>query len=344
MLGVWRLLGAVAIAILAAALFGSQIHAQSTGEFSLQVSPSPLVTTIKPGQTSDLELTVRNTGTTTENLKIEPRSFAFNDSDGSVNLNDTAPAEIANWISFSNPKFTVAPGGVFIEKIHITVPKDAGFSYSFALIISRQDTPKPTENGRIIKASIAVFTLINIDRPGAVRKLDVVELESAKQVYEYLPATIKVKFRNTGNTIVQPYGNIFIQRGKDSNDPIATLPVNENKGYILPGSTRTMETTWVSGFPVIKTNPDGSTTEVWDWSKVADFRFGLYTAKLVGVYNDGGRDVPIETDVTFWVLPWKIILGALVIIGLVVFAIWSIVRKIIHKITSKRQKHKVVEP
>lgn len=318
--------------------------AQTNGEFSLQVSPSPLVTTIKPGQTSDLELTIRNTGFTTENLKIEPRSFTLNSDDGSVVLNDTAPAEVAGWVSFSNPTFSVQPGAVFTQKVHIALPKDTGFSYSFVLVISRQDTPQPTEGGRLIKASIAVFTLINVDRPGATRKLDVVELESSKQVYEYLPAQIKVRFKNTGNSIVQPYGNIFIQRSVDSNTPIATLPVNESKGYILPDSLRTLETKWENGFPVIKTNSDGTTEEVWDWSKIADFRFGQYTAKLVGVYNDGGRDVPIETDISFWVFPWKIALGLLIIIGLVLFGLWSVVKRIINLARRKKPTKTPTEP
>lgn len=315
----------------------STVAAQSNGEFSLQVSPSPLITTMKPGQISDLELTIRNSGTSTENLKIEPRSFTFNDSDGSVALNDTAPAGVADWIRFSDPTFRIEAGGVFAQKIHISLPKDSGFSYSFALVVSRQNGPQPTEGARLIKASIAVFTLINVDRPGATRKLDVVDLESDKQIYEYLPAHIKVRFKNTGNSIVQPYGNIFIQRSATSSTPITTLPVNENKGYILPGSTRTLETTWGSGFPVIKTNANGTTEEVWDWSKIADFRFGRYTAKLVGVYNDGGRDVPIEGELTFWVLPWKIILGALVIVAFIIYGIWSIIKRII-KITH-RAKH-----
>ncbi len=342
----WGVFGLLLCGVITASsvLLSPNASAQTAGEFSLQVSPSPLVTTIKPGQTTELELKIRNTGTNPEDLKIDSRSFTFNSTTGAVSLDDTIPPDIGQWVSFASPSFTVQPGQWFTQKVRIALPKDTGFSYSFALVISRQNTPQPTESGRLIKGSVAVFTLLNVDRPGATRKLDVVELEADKQIYEYLPSRIKVRFKNTGNSILQPYGNIFIQRGSDGASPIATLAVNENKGYILPGSIRSLETTWGDGFPSFKTNTDGTTGEVWDWSKITSFRIGQYTAKLVGVYNDGSRDIPIEGEVTFWVLPWKIIAGVIIIIGLLLFSIWSIVRKTFTLIRHKKHPRVSLKP
>ena len=301
-------------------------------DFSLQVSPSPLVATLKPGTTTTLELKIRNAGTGAETLKIESRKFSVNNETGQVSLDDTAPSEIAPWVQYSSPTFTVQPGEWFTQKIKVSLPKDTGFSYSLALIVSRTQNPQSTQSGRLIKGSVAVFTLINVDRPGATRKIEVEDLSMSAGVYEYLPATVAIRFKNSGNTIVEPYGNVFIQRGSEDMSPIATLPVNDKKGYILPGSERSLETEWTDGFPLVRTtiNPDGSEQkqESWDWSQLSKLRIGQYTAKLVAVYNDGQRDVPIEKEVTFWVVPWKIILGALIIIAFVVLGVWSVVRKI----------------
>src|SRR5882757_869615 len=119
-----------------------KVHAADVpSDFSLQVTPSPLVATVKPGQTSQLELKIRNAGTGSENLKIEPRSFTFNSKNGQVSLQDTTPPDISQWISLSAPKFTVQSGQWFSEKVNLSLPKDAGFSYSFALVISRQSEP-----------------------------------------------------------------------------------------------------------------------------------------------------------------------------------------------------------
>jgi len=302
--------------------------ADPVGDFSLQISPSPLVTTIKPGQTTELELKIRNSGSQAETLKIEPRSFRFDSNTQQLSLDDTASPDIAQWISFASPTFNVQPGQWYTQKIKIALPKQAGYSYSFALIVSRKDTPKLTDGGRLLKGSVAVFTLINVDRPGAVRKLDVGEFTSVKRVYEYLPATFEIAVKNTGNTIVQPYGNVFVQRKSDDKTPISTLPVNENKSYILPGTTRILKVQWKDGFPVGQetTKDDGSVSQSlsWDWSgaKIGDIRLGRYSAKLVGVYNDGLRDVPLVSEVSFWVIPWKILIVLSFVLGLIVWRLF----------------------
>jgi hypothetical protein len=222
----------------------------------------------------------------------------------------------------------VQAGQWFSEQITFNTPKEAGFSYSFALIISRQSDPKPTNGSRLIKGSVAVFSLVNVDRPGATSSLKVVQFSSSKHLYEYLPATLSVRFRNTGNTIVQPYGNVFVQRGATSKTPLATLPVNPTKGYILPGTERTVSADWNEGFAVYQTTPqaDGSIKKHLsiDWSKLSHFRIGKYTAKLVAVYSDGQHDVPIEGTVTFWVVPWRAILAFIALItGLWFLARWN---------------------
>lgn len=309
-------------------------------DFSLIVSPSPLVTTAKPGVQTELELKIRNSGTAQEKLKIETCRFAIDETTGKVTLEKDKPSEVSQWVSFSKPTFTVDSGAWATEKVRIAVPKQAGFSYSFALIISRANDQTTIESGRVIKGSVAVFTLINVDRPGAVRKLEATDFTSDHVIYEYLPAQFKTTFKNTGNTIVQPSGNVFIQRGSNDKTPLTAMPVNDAGGYILPGSKRLLTSNWQDGFPVYHTNTeqDGSTKQdlVWDWSKLSNFRIGLYTAKLVAIYDDGHRDVPLEKEVTFWVVPWRILLGVLAIMVVLGVGLLSFIRKIIRLV--KRTK------
>lgn len=306
-----------------------------SGEFSLQVTPSPLVTTLKPGTPSELELKIRNAGTTTEELKIEARSFKLGNDTGQVDLDDTTPPDISPFLSFSNPNFNIPAKQWFTQKVRISLPKEAGCSYSFALVISRRAAPKATEGGRVIKGSLAVFTLVNTDRPDCKRQLEVASFTTSKGVYEYLPADLTIKFKNTGNSIVQPYGNVYLQRGADDTAPITTLPVNDNRAHILPGSTRSLKASWTSGFPVYR---DGKL--VWDWAKIADLRIGKYTAKLVAVYNDGGRDVPVVQTVSFWVIPWKILAGLALVVLLVLFAVGMIIWQIIKLVRRGRARRR----
>jgi hypothetical protein len=346
MLARWSALLAIMLCLAGASAF--VFAAEPASDFSLQVSPSPLVATVKPGQTENLELKVRNAGTGTEELRIDSRKFTVNRESGEVKLEDTVPSEIAQWVTFNTPTFKVKPGEWTTIKVRISIPKEAGFSYSLALVLNRTNNPTKIESGRLLQGSVAVFTLINVDKPGAVRKLDVTDFKPSQTLYEYLPAKFTVTFRNVGNTIVQPYGNVFIQRGANDTEPIATLPVNDKGGYLLPDTPRTLPMQWDQGFPVFKTttSADGKENEdlAWDWSKLTDFRIGPYTAKLVAIYNDGQRDVPIERAVTFWVIPWRTILILTAVISILAYLrhkqIQRKTRKAVRRALEERDKKK----
>jgi hypothetical protein len=193
---------------------------------------------------------------------------------------------------------------------------------------------------------VAVFTLINVDRPDAKAELNVDNFTSSKKVYEYLPATLSVRFRNTGNTILQPAGNIFMQRTASSKKPMATLVVNPKGSYILPGTTRTLAATWSDGFPVYATDANGAPTGkvIWNWANMSHLRIGRYTASLVAVYNENGRDVPVTGTVTFWVIPWKILLVLLLVVLLVLFALFIIGRFIYKLVRRGRGKSAKKQP
>jgi len=317
--------------------------APADGDFNLQVTPSPLVATVDPGTKTQLELKVHNQGTGVENLKIEARAFSVSSNSTNISLLDTAPPAIGSWISFSNPTFTLLPGQWFSEEITLALPKNAGFSYSFALVISRQNETAASGSGRLIQGSLAVFTLINVNRQGATANLAVTNFRASKSLYEYLPALFSITFRNKGNTILQPYGNLFITRS-GSRNTLAALSVNANKGYVLPGITRTFTTPWANGFPVYETvsNPDGSATQklTWNWGQLSSLRIGHYTAHLVAVYNQSGRDIPIEGEVSFWVIPWRILALLLVISLLVLFALFILGRAIFRLVYRRTRKHK----
>jgi hypothetical protein len=327
--------GVVALLIIAASSLMGIAHAQTGADapFSLQVTPSPLVTTVKPGENKTLELRIRNAGTAPEELKAELRSFKLTEGNDSVQLLSDTPREVSDWVSFESPKFSVKPGEWFTERVKLNVPPQAGFSYSFAIVISRvHQVAQPSST--TLQGSVAVFTLISIDRPGAVRKFSIESATASKKFYEFLPTDFSIKLKNTGNTIVLPIGEVFIQRSSNSTKPpIAALPLNSANSYMLPDMNRTFSVEWVNGFPSYQTQKvaDNVPTKrglVWDWSEAQNFRFGHYIAKVVAVYNDGQRDVPIYAEIGFWVIPWKLILGGLFVISILLTGVIVIVRRV----------------
>lgn len=328
------LLWGVCVSFIATIIGGHCVHAEE-GNFALQVSPSPLVTTVKPGESKIVELKIRNASPVDEDLKIEVRTFTVDKVSGDVVLDDTLAPGFAEWLTLPSPGFVVKAGQWSTQQIGISLPQQTGFSYSFALIISRNVDSSTTASGQLLRGSVAVFTLINVDRPDATRQLELVSFEPEHKVYEYLPATLTIKLKNTGNSIVQPYGNLFIQRSSGDSTPLATLPVNDARGYILPGTERTLRATWEAGFPKYSTTTDASgvtkTSLDWNIDHLREFRFGKYTARLVAVYNDGTRDIPITAEVSFWVIPWK----SLAIIAIALIIIVLLLRHYLRRRTRK---------
>jgi hypothetical protein len=306
-------------------------------DFSLEVSPAVLAATVKPNTKTKLELKIRNASKKTEQLKLETRSFKQDAKTGAINLSTTTPPDLAAWVSYADPTPTIKAGQWFTETITVDLPEAAGFSYPFAIAISRTDEKATEESGRLIKGSVAVFALVNVDKPGATRAVEISDLKTSQTVYEFLPASIELSLFNRGNSIVQPYGNIYIQRGNDDANPLAVMPLNDVRGYVLPNTTRQFEMNWDDGFPHYETVvKDGKETKqlVWNWDAVSHLRIGRYTAKVVAVYNDGARDIPVIGEVSFWVMPWRIIAAVLVILALITFGIWSVVRTVLQ--TTKR--------
>jgi hypothetical protein len=172
-----------------------------------------------------------------------------------------------------------------------------------------------------LEGGVAIFNLVNIDRPGAVSKLTIERMSTSQSIYEFLPVTIDVTVKNTGNVISQPSGTLFMQRSFDSEEPLATIDLNAAEGYILPGKSRTFSLEWANGFPrhtTTKTTDNAEPTKKlsWDWRQINELRMGRYTAKAVMVYNDGQRSTPVTSSIRFWVMPWRLIAGAVVLLGL----------------------------
>lgn len=298
--------------------------------FSLEVSPSPLIKAIKPGQNTTIELRIRNRNTITEQLKVELRKFSVKNEKGEVQLSEDPPEEITSWVSLQ-PNINVKSGELYTEKISVDTPSSAGFTYYFAIVISRQNPIKQPNEKTSLEGKVAVLTLFAVDRPGAKRQFAVEQFSANHRLYEYLPARLTLRVKNTGNTIVQPSGNIFIQRSSTSQNPIQVLAVNDAGSYILPGTTRDLSTSWSDGFPAFVAKKDAANADSklhleWGWGKVNHFRIGKYTAKLVAVYNDGQRDVPVQAEVSFWVIPWKLILIILLVLAVIIIGFTTITR------------------
>ncbi len=324
----------------------SSLHAQTDAGLRLVTSPLPVTLSGEPGTSVTTDLKIKNGGTETETLKVSIMKFRAYEDSGKPALMEREPGDtFFDWVHFSEPTFTLAPNEWKTVTATIDIPQEAAFGYYYAFVFSRAGEEVPSqEKETTLVGGTAVLVLLDVSVPNAKREVELAEFSLDRSWYEFLPVTFTVRLKNTGNVHVAPRGNIFIDQG-DHHD-VALLEVNREKGNILPDSNRTFEASWDDGFPVY-TNKivDGKTVldeegkaeqELsWNWNNAAKLRFGKYTAKMLLIYDDGQRDIPLESEVSFWVIPWRLIGGVVVIALFALLGIRSTLKSLWQKIMKK---------
>jgi hypothetical protein len=299
-------------------------HAQSPEGLHLITSPLPINLSAEPGASVQAAIKVKNDGSREEKLKISVLKFKAYDETGKPRIMDPEMGDdFINWVSFSENPITVASGEWKTVVATWNVPKEAALSYYYAIFFSRANEEVDTADRQTaIMGGSAVMALLEAKVPGAKREVSVADFTASRTMYEFLPTAFRVRLANTGNVPVAPHGNIFITQGDKD---VATLDVNPSKGNVLPGSGRIFDQAWTDGFPVYREKTENGKAVLdengnivfelfWDWKDASKLRFGKYTAKLVMVYDDGTRDVPLEAEVSFWVMPWRLIGASAVIL------------------------------
>jgi hypothetical protein len=287
-------------------------------DFKLTLSPVFLNAATDPGKLVTSNVKVTNGGAQEERLTIGVMKFRAFDDSGRPELLEMEPNDVyAQWISFSPPELVLAPGRSEQVAVTFAPPAEAALGYYYAITFRRAGAPAaPTGQETQLLGTAAILALLEVNSPDTARQLAAVEFSTDRRWYDFLPVKFNVKLQNTGNIHLAPRGNIFIDKGAKTD--LAILDINKAYGNILPGADRSFSTDWVAGFPV---RTDGELK--WNFNDLSKLRWGKYTAHLVMVYDNGQQDVPVEAAVSFWVIPWQIIVALLVIVLLLLLGVRS---------------------
>ncbi len=310
--------------------------------FNATVSPVTLNLEVDLGKSITTEIKIRNNGVMAERVKLLLATFTADETGGKPRLVlPQGDEEYLQWLKFAETEFTVEAGEWKTIPVTFSPPEYAELSHYYSVIVTRASETQYTET--TVNAMPAILVLTTINSPNAKRQLEVTNFSVTAPMVEFLPETFTVTVKNGGNVHVPPSGTIFID-GEGKRD-VAILPVNPNTRMVLPGSQREYQVVWDDGFPTYaaKTidgkdvkNEDGSQLFglKYDVSKLSKIRFGKYTAHLLMVYDNGERDVPIESQVSFWVIPWKLLgIGAVVLLllGYGLFSIFGTITKAVRR-------------
>jgi hypothetical protein len=276
-------------------LFLVRVSSAQTGSGqALEISPPLLTLTSDPGKTLKATILIRNISKTDLVVTGEANDFVANGENGTPKVlldpSESSPYSIKDWIQVPG-RLTLVPKEIKSMNVTINVPSDASPGGHYGVIRFTGTPPNLEGQGVSLSASLGslIFMKVNGDiaENMSIQQFSVSKDGKKGSFFESPPLKFEQLIKNSGNIHERPGGAVTITNM--FNKPVATFSYNPDARYILPGSTRHFEQT------VDKKELGGKRL------------FGKYTAKLTVTFGDKNSKTTTST-ITFWVIPWKIIL------------------------------------
>lgn len=312
-----RFLLAVAVIAIASLFFSKPTFAAS---LSLGTAPTSEKLQLSPGQKYNGELVVWNLSEKAINYDIIVRGFRQieNQPGTAVILTEDQESKslytATSWLTVSIPKIELVPNKN--EKIYyeINVPKDATKGeYSVMIAFISQNDAKLNGTGATTTLSAGMPILIKIGNE-FVENAELLKFSTEKSFYEYPKLSFDTRIKNLGDTHITPVGEIVLTNIFDQE--IARIPFNPNNQSILRDNLGDYETPWNLGTFLTK-----------DKALV----LGPIKANLIVTYRTFQPGFsPLTSEISFWVLPWRLILLAVIIIVAII---------VIVRVSKKRKSH-----
>lgn len=272
------------------------------------VGPGKVDITLEPGESMVVEMLVTNrTG--------ERRRFNLTTEDmtGSRDLNtpilllgsDRGPYSLKDYLSVPAVQFELEQNERARVPVTISIPPDAepGGLYGSVLVNTTAIEAVSGESENTVPQSAIVArigTLFFVTVPGEVEqngKLKKFGTREDQRFYGSGPISFGILHENNGSIHIAPYGEVRITNMLGEEVGFVTL----EPWFVLPGAERLREVTWTR-----------------------ELLLGRYTA--TAQINRSYDDIIDEASVSFWVLPWKIVLGVFGTLFVIIFLIRAFFR------------------
>jgi len=267
------------IVIMGVSIFDRVVFAAETG---ISISPLTFELNANPGDVIANKLRIYNPTESVITVKMETENFKTVGEEGKVMVSpeEETTYSLKQWVNIHPAEVTLNPGESEFINFEILVPKNAEPGGKYGSILA---SPIATMGEEPMGASILskVGSLVLLTISGEVEENLIVKEFSALSFSETGPVSFNIRFENTGTVHLRPKGFVSISDWRDKK--VIDIPFPQNN--VIPGSTRKIDVSW---------------DKKW--------LLGKYTAILVGSY--GASNSVFEPPVlTFWVIPWKIMLA-----------------------------------
>lgn len=318
---------AAVITFLACSLAGAGV-AYAQASLSVSITPPLVQLSIGPGESWSSTLKVINSNDYDATFYADVVDFAASGEQGQgtfiplVGGTSTGPLpySLASWITLPDGPLTLKAGesGALPYTVHVPADAEPGGHYAAILVGTEEGGAKL--DGPTMRVSSYVSSLFFVKIRGeTVEQGRIREFRTADEVSGDASADLILRFENTGNTHLQPRGDITIYNmwGKERGQLFVNAD-SGNFGNVLPHSTRRFSFSWKGEDDL--------------------FDIGRYSAVVTLAYGDEGRQ-NVSAVAYFWVVPTgpvAITLGS--IIAIVLALTWFIRRYIRRALALERER------
>ena len=285
------------------------VHAANTGPIGIQISPVKVEVNVDPGQSYTFK--VKPFNVTDGNLLLTPlvNDFKAKDETGTpaIVLAGSAPAasSLKSWLTLSDAApFQLPPKTAKPIIVTLKVPQDAEPGGHYGVV--RFTGAGLGQNGNNVALVASWGTLVLVRVSGNItERLTVASFYTSRhgvrsRWFEKGPIGFTERINNSGNVHVAPRGNITVTNMFGGQ--VASIVINGDGGNILPDSIRR-----------------------FDQSFSKSHLFGRYTAAFNLAYGTHGQT--LSSSLSFWVIPYKLVIIAIITLILVIWLlVWGIKR------------------
>lgn len=262
------------------------------------LGPSKIEAFMDPGEELVKNISITNRTGHKVYFKVSKEDFEGSPDSNSVTVflgDKKGKFSLKDWLNPEADDFYLEHGQEITLPVKISVPKDAepGGYYAAVFIGSY---PDPTsKEGQQIKIVSRVGSLFFVRVKGQVTESGFLKEFSSNHYYQKGPIEFNLVSQNDGNVHLNPYGIIEIKNilGKKISE------IKLDPWFVMPDISRLRKISWDRGFLL-----------------------GRYTA--TAKINRGYQDIIDEKSVSFWVVPWKILAGAIITLLVIVYLFYWI--------------------
>ncbi len=241
------------------------------------VGPPRVFVSLPPGGEKTVEIEITNREGSLAAFDLSTEDFASNPLQGGLptfyQASEAGPYPARLWIEPEVRRLELRHGERAFLRVTVRAPDNASAGdHQAALIVTRDTESQPVAGFNIVSRVAALF-IITVEGD-IVQDGSVDALESAKRIFWFLPATMRLKVSNRGTVHMIPTGSIDVRNVFGI--PVDAVPVRN--WTILRESVR---------------------TQPFDWRP--RFALGYYRASTT-LTAFGGRELP-PVSTTFWVIP-----------------------------------------